>query len=62
MQAGYMKLWVERKLWIWNESKDELRYAQGEILERGERDGGNEKEGKPEEMRKGEKGKGKKVE
>lgn len=57
-----MKLWVERKLWIWNESKDELRCAQEEMLGRGKRDGGNEKEGKPEEMRKGEKGKGKKVE
>lgn len=57
-----MKLWVERKLWIWNESKDELRCAQGEMLGRGERDGGNEKEGKPKKMRKREKGKGKKVE
>lgn len=57
-----MKLWVERKLWIWNESKDELRCVQEQMLGRGVRDGGNEKEGKTEEMRKGEKGKGKKVE
>lgn len=57
-----MKLWVERKLWIWNKSKNELRCSQGKMLGRGERDGGNKKEGKPEEMRKGEKGKEKKVE
>lgn len=28
VQVGYMKLWVESKLWLW-EVKDELRMSQG---------------------------------
>lgn len=36
MQVGYMKLWVEGKLWVWDEVKNELRISQGGRLGREE--------------------------
>lgn len=47
-RVGYMKMWIEEKLWVWDEFKEELREWQGkEVREwrRGiEEDKGVEKE------------------
>lgn len=29
VRVGYMKIWIEEKLWIWDEIKDELKEWQG---------------------------------
>lgn len=34
-----MKLWVEKKLWVWDEVKDELRISQGGRIGRAEKVG-----------------------
>lgn len=36
VQVRYIKLWVEGKLWVWDEVKDELRISQGGRLGREE--------------------------
>lgn len=48
VQVGYMKLWVEGKLWVWDGAKDELRISQEGRLGRGENVGGKMGEAKAE--------------
>jgi len=48
VKVGYMKMWIEGKLWIWDEIKDELReWKEREIgEEKGGKDGEGEGKGK----------------
>lgn len=39
-----MKMWVGKKLWLWNEVKDDLRISKREGLRRGVSDGRKEGE------------------
>ncbi|XP_039307243.1 RNA-binding protein 25-like [Solenopsis invicta] len=45
VRVGYMKMWIEDKLWIWDEIKDQLREWRGRDVRVEER-GGKEEKGK----------------
>ena len=47
VREGYMKIWIEDKLWVWDEMKDELRKWKGrEVKEDGRREKGGNVAGK----------------